>query len=55
MEIDHSLLDGEEIEKLKNEFLDAIADEKEAASKASFLADQLRENGIDPDDLDSRA
>lgn len=46
--------DPDEVERLKREFLDAVEDEKDAASRASMLAEELRDLGVDTDELDSR-
>lgn len=41
--------DSEEIERLKREWEEAIADEQDAASRASALAEQLHDLGVDVD------
>lgn len=41
--------DREEIERLLKEYRDAIAEEEDAASRASLLADELRDLGVEPE------
>lgn len=54
MSVEEREPDPDEIERLKREYLDAIEEEKDAASRASALADELIDRGVDPDELDTR-
>lgn len=46
--------DHDEIERLKRELEDAIEDEKDAASRASALIEELADLGVNVADLDTR-
>lgn len=54
MTVHETDVDPEEVARLTRDFLDAIEDEKDAASRAASLADELEALGVDPRPLDSR-